>query len=260
VSLIGVAVQLLAVAAGVVVYLRRWRRVRADRGPGAASGWRFSWCLGAAVVLLVAVAWPIAPLAQRNVTFHIAQHILVFDAAPILIVCSLTVAIVEPVVGRLAGAPRWARALLRHPVVLVGLYGLTLWIISIPLLFNAALDVPALHVLQHLALLSVGVVFWWQELAPAAFRRTGQFTSVFYLVAGKMLSGVVASVLVFWPSVLYDHYLAQEPMFGLGALDAQRMAGGILILVEGIIFLTAVGILMVRLLSESGHGTVDPID
>lgn len=245
------AVALLLAAA---LYVRRWRAVR-RREPGDASAWRLTWLAGALLALAAALVYPFPALAQEKLTLHVAQHILVFDVAPILVVVSLTAGLLAPLapLGSRIAASRLSWIL--HPYAVIAIYVATLWLWHVPPLYDLALEAPAVHVVQHVALLAAGTLFWWLELSPPAYRRTGELAGVLHLVGAKLLTGTLATVLILAPSAIYAFYER-----GLGpaeALDDQRMGGGGLILVEGMIFIVAVTAVFIRMLGESGHDEVD---
>lgn len=243
-----------ALLLGASIYVRRWRAVRRHE-PSDASAWRLTWLAGALLALVAALVYPFPALAQETLTLHVAQHILIFDVAPILFVVSLTPAILAPVAPlgrRLAASRLWWIA---TPYAVIAIYVATLWLWHVPPLYDLALEAPAVHVVQHLALLAAGTLFWWQELAPPAYRRTGELTGVLYLVGAKLLTGTLATALILAPSALYTFYT--DALGASDALDDQRMGGGGLILVEGVIFILAVTVVFVRMLGESGHDEVD---
>jgi len=239
-------------------YVARWRSVRAAQGAGAASVWRLTWFFGAMLALVLAAVFPFPGLAERALTLHVAQHILVFDVAPMLLVASTTAAIVRPLepFGRRVAATAIGRVVLR-PIPVLVLYVATLWFWHIPALYDAALRVPALHVVQHAALLGAAIVFWWVELAPARYRRTGEFSGVLYIIGAKVLTGTLSSLLAFSNAPLFEFYLDAPRLLGQDAVEDQKMGGAIMILVESVIFLLAVTALFIRMLGESGHDEVD---
>lgn len=252
------AVVAAATIVAMVGYGRRWCHLRRAQGPAAASAWRLAWFGCFAVSIAVALVVPFPAWAQQRLALHVVQHILIFDAAPILLIISMTPALIAPLAPLARRISRsWAGPALR-PIPVLCLYVGMFWMWHVPPLYDLALRSPAVHLASHLLLLTVGTLFWWQELAPARYRRhrVGRLTSVFYLVTAKMLTGFVASALIFARQPISDVY--RDALGAIAALEDQRRGGGILILVEGMIFIVAVTAVFVRLLGETGHDERDP--
>ena len=73
-----------------VVYGLRWRTVRREGGPRAApTGRAVMWGIGIAL-LFVALISPIDRLGEQFATFHMIQHLLIADLAPIALTLALT--------------------------------------------------------------------------------------------------------------------------------------------------------------------------
>ena len=82
---------------------------------------------------------------------HMAQHILLLDVAPILLILGLTKVILRPATRRLQRLER-AAGPLGHPAAAVVLYVAVMWGWHIPALYDAALRTrrarPRAHVLH----------------------------------------------------------------------------------------------------------------
>ena len=103
------------------VYVRRWRRVRAQRRPARAprgADGRLLSFLGGLLALVVALISPVDRLAEQAFAMHMVQHLLLLDIAPILLICGLTRCILRPVTRRLQRLEEAAGSL-GHPVFAV---------------------------------------------------------------------------------------------------------------------------------------------
>src|SRR4051812_6129345 len=87
---------LLALAAYLGIYVARWRRSRAEGGARAAGVGRLAlWCTGIAC-LFVALISPVDTLGEQFASFHMVQHLLIADLAPIALTLGLTKWILRP--------------------------------------------------------------------------------------------------------------------------------------------------------------------
>lgn len=234
------------VSAGAL-YLRAWRATRAREGAGAASGWRLASFFAGLVVLAGALVSPLARLGEQLLVAHVGQHLLLFDFAPILLALAVTEGMLRPLEGAVR---RFLNGPLGTAPAVLAIYAGSLALWHVPPLYDLALENDAVHFVQHAHLVLAGTLFWWRELAPESYRRTGGIGVLFYLAAGKFLTGLVASLLAFGP-VLYDFYAEQPRVAGLSVAEDQQLGGLLMILVDSTLFITALAVLFYRALGES---------
>ena len=242
---------LIALAAYLVVYVIRWRAVRAEDGPRGASRWRLLAFLCGLLALFVALISPVDALGERLFVMHMAQHILLTDVAAILLILGLTRVVLRPVTARVQRLER-AAGPFAHPVFAVILYVSTLWFWHIPAMYDAALESPVVHALEHMTFTGAALLFWWHLLSPIRSRqRLPGIGIVFYLAVAKLGTGLLASFIAFSPEPRFEHYARQVPMWGLDASSDQGVAGAIMVLQDSLFVTTALAYLVVRMLSES---------
>jgi putative membrane protein len=151
----------LGVPAAALVYAGAWSR-RAPLHPA-----RFACFLGACVALLVAMTSPLADAADRDLTAHMGQHLLLLAVAAPLLAAARPFRTMRgmPAPG---GSGPWRRTVRRwtgqHRIALV-VAALALQIGSmalfhVPLVFDAAARDPWLHALEHGALLGGALALW----------------------------------------------------------------------------------------------------
>ena len=242
---------LLLLAAAAVVYGRRWRRARAEGGPTAASGRRATAFAAGLALVFVALISPVDALAEELFVMHMVQHILILDLAAILLIAGLTRVLLRPVTRRLMALER-AAGPLGHPVFAVVLYagGMILW--HLPAAYDAALERPVLHVLEHLTFAVGGLLYWWHLLSPIRARhRLGGLGPVAYMLTTKLAVGLLGIVLTFSPEALYGFYVHQPRHWGLSPLTDQSLGGALMALEQSLVMGTALVALFIRQLGEA---------
>ena len=113
-------------------------------------------CFAAGVgVLGVALLPPFADFAEGDLfVAHMAQHLLLVDLAPPLLLAGLTGPLLRPVLAALpARALRRITNCVALPVAFALLVG---W--HVPLLFDAAVRQEPVHVLEHVSLVAAGML------------------------------------------------------------------------------------------------------
>lgn len=242
---------ILALACYLGIYFVRWRRARREAGAKAASGWHLASFSAGILMLLSALVSPIDGLSERLFVMHMAQHILLSDLAAIFLLLGLTRVILRPVTARLQRLERSA-GLLAHPAFAVLFYAGTLWVWHVPAMYQLGLENPTLHPLQHISFTFAALLFWWHVLSPIRSRRRLEGMGVvFYIGSAKLLNGVLASLITFAPTFLYDYYARQPRYWGLSVTDDQSMAGALMMVEESVILTGAVVWLFIRMLGES---------
>ncbi len=226
------------VAAGAALamafFLQGWLRLRRRDRPDLASWWRLALFLSGVAVVTFAIVSPIDAVGEGYLqAAHMVQHVLLGDLGVALIVLSLRGPLTVFFLPRDLLAPlarqRWLRCALTwllRPRNTVGLWLLVLLAWHVPALYEAALRNRALHDLQHLSFLLVGVLLWVVLLDPtrhgrlSANERIGVAALVFG--AGQLL----AYVMVFSYRPFYGVYAEQEDrLLGLSALTDQKLSG-----------------------------------
>jgi cytochrome c oxidase assembly factor CtaG len=241
---------ILGVAAILVLYLRRWRAVRASDGARGAPTWRLvSFCAGALMVLAALVS-PVDALSDQLAVAHMFQHILLLDFAPILFILGLTRTLLRPVTRRVHRIER-AAGPLAHPAFAVLAYTGSLWFWHLSSTYNAALEHSGWHVLEHVSFALAGSLYWWHLLSPIRSRfPLAGVGPVIYMATTKVAVGMLGIVLTFSSSVFYD-YAGRARIWGLSALDDQNVAGAFMALEQGIVMGVALAVLFARALAQS---------
>jgi putative membrane protein len=241
---------LIALISYAVVYGLRWRTARREGGARAAPT-ACAICWGAAVLtLFVALISPLDVLGEQFATFHMVQHLLIADLAPILFTLALTKHILRPLTRRIHWLERKAGPF-GHPAFGVVAYVGAMWLWHIPLFYDAALHHSGVHVLEHLSFAGAGLLYWWHLLSPIRSRlRLGGMGPVLYMASTKIAVGLLGIVLAFSPSLIYHAYPSGAHL-GLSALDDLHVAGLLMALEQSLVMGIALVYLFTRMLAES---------
>jgi putative membrane protein len=236
------------------VYVTRWRRVRAQgglRGQREAPVGALLSFLGGLLAMFVALISPVDRLADQAFTMHMVQHVLLLDIAPIGLVCGLTKVLLRPVTHRLQRLEESA-GVLSHPVFAVALYVGLMWGWHVPALYDAALAHPLIHIFEHVCFLSAGLLYWWHLLGPIRSRhRLTEMGAVVYMLATKLLVGLLGIGLTFAPEPLYAFYQHQAPIWGLTPTEDESLAGGVMAFEQSVVMGIALVWLFVNALTAS---------
>ncbi len=239
--------QLVPLALGALLY---WKRARtlARRGTPVAEWRYFLFSLGIALVV-VALVSPIATLGEEeSFAFHMVQHLLLGDIAPLCIVAGLTGPLLRPLLS-----VRAVRALrvLAHPLVALPLWTVNLFLWHIPYFWEAALRHQAVHALEHLCFFTAGAIMWAAvvELLPGP-EWFGTGAKMGYVLAVRAVSTVLGNVLVWAGTPFYSFYEDATRPWGLSAAADQGIAGGVMMIEGSLVTIGALAWLFLRLAAE----------
>ncbi len=204
-----------------------WRHAGPGRG---IAYWQVACFFVAWLMLTIALISPFHQLAERLLTAHMIEHEMIMAvAAPLVILSRPLVAFIwaTPI-----GVRRWCGSLVGlRPVVAVlavvadasaatALHIGTVFAWHAPRLFDAAIEVPALHKLQHVSFLATALLFWWAVLRLPS-RQHG--SAALHLFAIMMAMSLLGALLTLAPHAVYAAY--SSPRLGFTALQDQQLAG-----------------------------------
>ncbi|MFL5847180.1 MAG: cytochrome c oxidase assembly protein [Solirubrobacteraceae bacterium] len=216
-----------------------------------APRWRAVCFAAALLAVAAALLSPVDRLGEQVLVMHMVQHLLLLDVAPILAILGFTRVLLRPATRRLMEVER-AAGFLAHPVFAALLYITTMVVWHIPALYDAALEHPAIHVLEHVCFAIAGGLYWWHLLSPIPSRhRLTGMGPVLYMVGTKIGVGLLGIVITFAPESFYSFYDRQGPVWGMSPSTDQQVAGALMAVEQSVIMGIALAWLFTRMLSES---------
>ncbi|HEX2644452.1 MAG TPA: cytochrome c oxidase assembly protein [Thermoanaerobaculia bacterium] len=240
-----VVLPMLALSAGLYLtgLARLWRRA----GPGQgirrweAAAFGLGW-----LSLFLALVSPVDTLGDILFSAHMAQHeILMLVAAPLMVLGRplLVFLWALPPAGR-ERAGRWTQTrwvsagwgALTGPFTVWVIHSLALWIWHLPALYQATLTNEPVHFLQHASFFGSAALFWW-VLIHGRYGRLGYGLAVLYVFTTSLHSGVLGALLTFAPSLWYPIYQERTLRWGLSPLEDQQLAGLLMWVPAGVIFI-----------------------
>jgi putative membrane protein len=220
------------------------------------DSWRARCFSGALVALGLALLSPLDALSGSLASAHMVQHLLLLlVAAPLLALSAPSSAILRgsPLVLRRASG-RWRRRLglthgnlgvLRHPAAVWLLSVGVVWFWHAAAPYDATLDNQLLHVLEHASFLVTAVLFWQVVVGVRGAARVSGGLGVLLVFAMAMQSVFLSVLLTFARTPWYSGYAATTAPWGLDPLTDQRLAGVIMWIPAGVIYLVVALALLV---------------
>jgi putative membrane protein len=229
-------------------YGLRSARRRAGRARVVAP-WRAGCYALAWVALLLALVSPLDAMGGVLFSAHMVQHLLLMMvAAPLFVLgdpMTATLWALPPSARRAAGAWWLRRAALRRAWRLVSapgaawlLHAGALWLWHVPALYDRALADERLHVVEHLSFFATALLFWWVLLKPRG-RRLGSGAALAYLFAAGLQGTMLGAALALLRRPLYAAHFGTTRAWGLTPLEDQQLAGLLMWVPAGFVYLAA---------------------
>lgn len=223
----------IGIMAATIVYLVAVRIVNRAHPKTPVSRWRVAAWLAGMTMYAIALISAIDVYATEVFSAHMVQHLLLTMVAPPLLALGAPITLLLRVSG-----PEFRRSVLLpvlHSRLVQGIswppvgwtvFAVVMWATHFSPLFDAALEEPLLHQLEHVAYIAAGLLFWWPVVGvdPSRWRLTYAWRMAY--LAGQMpLNTAVGLAIYFSPTVLYAHYATIERAWGPDPFTDQQVAG-----------------------------------
>jgi putative membrane protein len=232
--------------AGYVVAVVRWGPRLA--GPGelpATQREKACFFLGMAA-LWFAADWPVHDISENYLfSVHMIQHTVFSLVAPPLLILGVPKWMWRKVlsVAPLAAVLR----VLTKPLVALVLFNGVVLITHWPAIVNASVQNEPVHFIVHVFVFGSAAIMWLPVISPVPdFRRLSEPGKMLYLFLQSILPTVPASFLTFSDGVIYSFYEAAPRIWGVSAIEDQRMAGLMMKLGGGLLLWTVIAILFFK--------------
>ena len=196
--------------------------------------------IAGALAWIAASSPPVHEAAHELFAVHMVQHLtLVLVVAPLL-------ALATPSSFR----PRatWATS----AVSVALLQTIVLWAWHLPDLYEAALGNDLLHVVEHATFVGSAWLFWLLVVgAGDHLRRAG---AVFFT---GLQSAALGALLTFASAPLYPTHADGSSRWELTALEDQQLAGGIMWVPPGVVYLAVTLVLLNAWMRGSGRPVIE---
>lgn len=216
-------------AVGVLGQSRAGRPVSAGRLALFGAGW---------LLLAVALVSPLCRLAANLAWAHMVQHVILVALAPPLLLLGgegvwWSTRARPPADAR--ADPAWHL----RPAVTALPYGAAIWAWHVPRLYEAALLDGPLHLLMIASLVAASLLFWRSILVAATRGSAHALMAVPVLLATVVHTGMLGALLAFSSGLWFSLMAPGALAFGLSPLDDQQLAGLIMWVPMGLIYVVA---------------------
>lgn len=237
----------------VALIVDLWVRAHASRRPGTARS--IAGTVGLATCA-AAISQPLDDAAQRWFSVHMAQHLLLLEVVPVLIVAGQGWRWWPSLHRLLRGPSRRALRLTARlhqrrwttPVLTVGFAG-DVWLWHLPFLYDLTLREPVIHDVEHATFLTVGLAFFATMLSRTrrGFSPPQRIGFLAIVIASMLgLGALLASAQHPW----YQPYASHLRSMRASLVD-QHLGGAVMIFGGMVPLLIVFDVLLYRSLNSS---------
>lgn len=242
----------------VVLGLAAWGYTRGLRGLWDSVGdrqvvdLRRAAAFGAGLTVWAVALVALEPFADALFSAHMVQHLLLaLIGAPLVLLGRPTLVFVHALSDHLRRRlGRWQGRIRRTvpatgvvPAAALGVYVAAWWWWHVPAVYDAAVTDTLLHRLEHVTLVVAALVFWSPVVHP---RRTPLWVAPLMLLAAAVAGGLLSALLVFSDAPWYAAHQFSLSRWGLSSLTDQQLAGAIMWVPGGVLYLLAAACCVVR--------------
>jgi putative membrane protein len=232
------------------LYLRAVR-VLDGRGYEVPFWQQFAWHSGVGLMAF-SLLGPLDVWAKDLMLSHMGQHLIIADlSAPLFLIgirspvyaFILPKSILVPLARRkrLRAVLRW----LRQPLVAIPIWIAILYGWHFRFAFQAALGNDWVHLAQHWSFMLGAVLVWWSVIEPKKRRLPGDLWKVPYLIAARTVGMFLGVSFMIMRSPAYPDYYGHSS-HGMSPLEDQQLAGGLMMSIDVIVMLLALGFFFYR--------------
>lgn len=210
--------------------------------------------------LFIALVSPIDGIADQLFWIHMIQHLLLLLlAAPMLVLGRPALAFLwafgptgRKRVGRASTRLGLTRGIngLMHPIVVWPLFCGVFVLWHFPGPYQWALRDETIHTLEHLSFLIASLMFWSIVIEPSGRRRLEFGPTLVFVTTAAILSGLPGALISLAPRPLYAAHASGEAAWGLSPLEDQQLAGLVMWIPGGFIYLAAVAFVFLQWLQQ----------
>jgi putative membrane protein len=209
-------------------------------------------------VLFVALISPLDALGSALFSGHMVQHtVLLLLAAPLIVAGAPLLPMLWALPqGWRYGLRGWRRPraiargwqLLTYLPIAWALHTAALWIWHLPSFYQLALRSELAHLAEHACFFGTALLFWWALFRPGV--RVYYPICILALFALAIQGALLGALMTFSPTPWYPIYERWVGAWGLTPLEDQQIAGLIMWLVPGLLYVVVASALVVAWLGE----------
>jgi len=218
------------------------------RFPGSrpASGRQVASFGAALLSMVLSLQGPLHEISDYYLfSAHMVQHLVLILVMPPLLLAGIPDWMLRPAIQ-----VRWMKAFARAltlPLIAFALNNAIFLAWHFPGPYDLMMRHHTVHIAMHLTIMVTGVIMWWPVMSPLPeLPRIAPPLQMIYLFLVGIPMMISAALITFSATPLYRWYVEAPRLFGIDALDDQRLGGVIMWVPGGLVLWIAITIVYFR--------------
>jgi putative membrane protein len=251
---------LVSLAGAASWYIIGLIRLRQETSAVIIKTWNVWAFAGGLAVLFIALESPIDTVGEELFSVHMVQHLLLMlFAAPLIVLGRPALAFLwampprrRKTFGRIWTAGRFGRVIefLMRPLVVWVLFASIFVVWHVPGPYTWALHHELVHDCEHLSFFIVSLMFWTIVFEPSGRRRLDYGATLLFVATMAIISGLPGALMILTNRAFYPVHAATVGNWGLTLVADQQLAGLIMWIPAGMIYVAAVAWLFWRWIAD----------
>lgn len=189
----------------------------------------------AIITFVVGSTWPVHDVSEKSMYFvHMTQHLAFINLMAIFVIFSIPTWLARYILVRkyILGITRFCVRFLPATII----FNLLIVIFHWPAFVEATLNNGLLHFTAHFFMVVGFIIVWMVIVSPLPeIVRPTPIVMMIFLFLQSIVPTIPASFLTLGSKPLYKVYVDLPKMFGISAIDDQRIAGLIMKIGQGLL-------------------------
>ncbi|WP_044639802.1 cytochrome c oxidase assembly protein [Risungbinella massiliensis] len=206
--------------------------------------------LFAMIIYYTALGSPINLLGHELFSMHMLQMSILFIVLPPFLLLGIPAWMIRPLFR--FKALRAVGSFLTKPLVILFVFNGLISLYHIPVAFDAIMESHLYHNVSHFVLLLGALFMWWPVICPVPeLDRVKPLHKLGFIFANGILLTPVCALVMFADRPLFELYQEMSTVAPImPPIDDQQLGGVIMKIVQEIVYISAIGIVLVRWMRE----------
>ena len=219
---------------------------RSTKHPGVVSGTQRLMFFCGLLAIFLSLNGPIHDLSDDYLfSAHMVQHLVLTLIVPPLLIGGTPGALLRPALRY--SLVRAIAERVTRPLMCFLIFSVTMAVWHLPPMYNTAMALHSVHIVQHLTMMAVAVLMWWPIMSPLPeLPRLSYPAQLLYCFLLGIPMSVIAVSITYARDNLYPAYASAPRMWGLDPMEDQLLGGLIMWIPGGVFFIIVMSIVFYK--------------
>ena len=229
---------------------------RSTKHPGAVSTTQRVLFFAGLGAIFLSLNGPLHDLSDDYLfSAHMVQHLVLTLIVPPLLIAGTPGSLLRPLLRH--KAIRRVAEVVTRPLMCFIIFSVTIAAWHLPPMYNTAMALHWVHIIQHLMFMAVAVLMWWPLMSPLPeLPRLSYPAQLLYCFLLGIPMSIIAISITYARDALYPAYASAPRMWGLDPMEDQLLGGLIMWIPGGFFFVIVMSFVFYKW-AKAGEDTAE---